>query len=107
MENEEQLNIKLGEWASVVHFNLKFTEDLNALFKWITPEVNKRHYISSVCSYEGDLCQGRLVPEPKFDSLPIYQNWQRKGKEALALSLAVEKLVDKEEKIVKEVKNEP
>lgn len=84
-----------------------FPQSLTDLFRWITPECNKRHYIASVCTYEGDLCQGRLVPEPKFDYLPIYADWQKKGKEALALSLAVEKLVDKEEKIAKEVKDEP
>lgn len=76
--DEQKLDIKLGEWAGVVHFGLHFTKSLDACFKWLVPNAIEK------------------FEEVKM--LELFMNWGLGlidcKEPTLALCLAIEKLID-------------
>ncbi len=94
-----ELDIKLGEWAGVVHLHLRFTQSLGACFQWLMPELD-------VCIVE--VRKGKGLPKGKGAyscgaiGLQTKQGWVHYDAEStvdtasLALCLAIEKLIDSE-----------
>lgn len=101
--NEQELNKKLAEWAGVplmaVDFGFpssdvmyeppNFTQSLDACFKWLVPN----HDITSIMFLYTDdevICKVEVAWSKEYEGIANI------GKEALALCLAIEKLINKE-----------
>ena len=91
--NEQELNEKLAEWAGCAMeydrvYEKPFTQSLDACFKWLVPKLNHIEMVG----HNGDFVWN---PEIK-DRLATVSTIGGKSP-ALALCLAIEKLIDKEE----------
>jgi len=111
MIDKQALNKKLAEWAGFKEFNwsedesgilmwsdegkcrewLDFTDSLDACFKWIV----KDNWAVSINSKTTCIL---TIPRPKGVYGSDNYVGQRKGEPALALCLALEKMIDSEEK---------
>lgn len=93
MKELNKLDIKLGEWAGVVHFGLKFTANLNACFEWLVPKLHGLGW-GAVVFQEGELFYCGLKPTDRLELK--FNRGMYAETPALALCRVVEKLIDDE-----------
>ncbi|KKM58126.1 hypothetical protein LCGC14_1549760 [marine sediment metagenome] len=99
MNKLQKLDIKLGEWASVVHFRLRFTRSLDECDKWLTPKFTAGQGGIEFRYYPG--CARCIITVQDESGFSTYEGVVKVSSEgeaqkcsALALCLAVEKLID-------------
>lgn len=95
MTDEQELNKKLAEWAGLedalgLDRVPNFTHSLDACFKWLVPRASEDGYEVAI-STEGKDCYGELFGQGQGDHLQADVETP-----ALALCLAIEKLIESE-----------
>jgi hypothetical protein len=89
MTDQEKLNKKLEIWVfgHKQHLSCKFPNSLDACFEWLVPKVRATHHIH-FHSYDGKV-DWRVVLSNANETI-----YGRDNNPALALCLAIEKLID-------------
>ena len=101
MIDEQKLNKKLAEWVGMAHIHyvtpINFTESLDECFKWLVPwgEIEEITFMFSSNAVSCDVEAGFKFYEGHVN-VDSFKEAQKKS--ALALCLAIEKLIDGEKK---------
>ena len=95
----EELNKKLTKWVGLDYFKSRnFTESLDACFKWLVPKLDKLNItcgLVAYCDKDDESMKPYYAWLASVDK--PYDSWfADAGTPALALCLAIEKLIDRE-----------